>query len=208
MPTNHESSSEKSADDEIWDIAEDYEDKLAKSARGGAKGGGKKRKEKRAPDSKHEREKRRSEEESRELKKAKETKQKLTKVVEGFPKFKSEKKLEDFLDTYIDWLTRNIEGEFNLEIPEDEIKFDFMLSSKKGGQRGDKASTAVRAIHLPTNISVKNEEERKQIDNKRNAVRKLGEKLEQHIKDWRAFLESSKGDETDNIFDVIYGEGE
>lgn len=54
-----------------------------------------------------------------------------------------------------------------------EIKFEAMRSSGPGGQNVNKVETAVRAIHLPTGLSVVASEERSQYMNKKLALARL-----------------------------------
>ena len=55
--------------------------------------------------------------------------------------------------------------ESDIEIPDDEIRVEFSRSGGPGGQNVNKRETAVRIIHIPTNISVHSTEERSQADN-------------------------------------------
>jgi peptide chain release factor len=54
-----------------------------------------------------------------------------------------------------------------------EIKFEAMRSSGPGGQNVNKVETAVRAIHLPTGLTVSASEERSQHMNKKLALARL-----------------------------------
>jgi len=54
-----------------------------------------------------------------------------------------------------------------------EIKFESMRSSGPGGQNVNKVETAIRAIHLPTGLTVTASEERSQYLNKKLAVARL-----------------------------------
>ena len=44
-----------------------------------------------------------------------------------------------------------------LEIPESELKFEFMRSSGPGGQNVNTCDTACRVVHLPTGLSTKSQ---------------------------------------------------
>jgi len=65
----------------------------------------------------------------------------------------------------------------DFEIPENELKVEFSRSSGPGGQNVNKRETAVRVVHLPTNIAVHAETERSQSQNKEKAVQILRGKL-------------------------------
>lgn len=68
-------------------------------------------------------------------------------------------------------------------IREQKVRFERFHSSGKGGQNINKVETGVRLIHVPTGITVTSTAERSQYANKRNAMRKLNEILEQKEKD-------------------------
>ncbi len=64
-----------------------------------------------------------------------------------------------------------------------DVKFSTMRSSGAGGQNVNKVETAVRATHIPSNISVTASEERSQYLNKKLALAKLAFLLESKEKD-------------------------
>jgi peptide chain release factor 2 len=77
-------------------------------------------------------------------------------MVEVVPKFK---KIDDY------------------DLPEDELRVEFARSGGPGGQNVNKRETAVRAVHIPTNIAVHVDSERSQAQNKEKAVALLKGKL-------------------------------
>lgn len=65
----------------------------------------------------------------------------------------------------------------DFDIPEDEIKVEFSRSSGPGGQNVNKRETAVRVVHIPTNLSAQSENERSQAQNKEKALQILKGKI-------------------------------
>ena len=63
------------------------------------------------------------------------------------------------------------------DIPEKELRVEFSRSSGPGGQNVNKRETAVRIVHIPTNLSAGSELERSQAQNKEKAVEILKGKL-------------------------------
>jgi len=64
-----------------------------------------------------------------------------------------------------------------LKIPADEIRVETSKSSGPGGQNVNKRETAVRVVHIPTNLAVHVETERSQAQNKEKALAMLEAKL-------------------------------
>ena len=71
----------------------------------------------------------------------------------------------------------DIKDEINIDINEDDLKYDYYRASGAGGQHINKTSSAVRITHLPTNIVVACQEERAQPLNKNRALQMLKAKL-------------------------------
>jgi len=67
--------------------------------------------------------------------------------------------------------------DFEISIPENEIRIDVYRSAGAGGQNVQKNSTAVRITHLPTGIVVACQDERSQLQNKARALSILRAKL-------------------------------
>src|SRR3989344_3007678 len=64
-----------------------------------------------------------------------------------------------------------------VKIPPEDIKVELSKSSGPGGQNVNKRETAVRLVHLPTNLAVHVETERSQAQNKEKALHMLEAKL-------------------------------
>lgn len=64
-----------------------------------------------------------------------------------------------------------------LEIPEKDIKAEFFRSSGPGGQNVNKVETAVRLVHLPTNLAASSQVERSQARNRERAMKLLKAKI-------------------------------
>jgi peptide chain release factor 2 len=64
-----------------------------------------------------------------------------------------------------------------IEIPPEDLRIEFSKSGGPGGQNVNKRETAVRIIHLPTNISVHVTTERSQEQNRERAIEILKGKL-------------------------------
>ncbi len=64
-----------------------------------------------------------------------------------------------------------------LTIPEKDIRTEFSRSSGPGGQNVNKVETAVRLVHLPTNLSASSQVERSQARNRERAMTLLKAKI-------------------------------
>ena len=74
----------------------------------------------------------------------------------------------------------------SLEIKETELEEKFIRSSKKGGQKVNKASTCVYLKHKPTGIEIKCQKERSQALNRFLARRILVNKIESLVLERRS----------------------
>jgi len=78
-----------------------------------------------------------------------------------------------------------------VKIPPEDIRVELSKSSGAGGQNVNKRETAVRIVHLPTNLAVHVETERSQLQNKERAMRMLEAKLYKLLEEER--LAKEKG---------------
>jgi peptide chain release factor len=95
-----------------------------------------------------------------------------------------------------------LENLTTINFNEKDIRFQTTRSQGSGGQNVNKVSTAVRAIHLPTNESVFVQDTRSQLNNKKLSIIRLKEKvmetyrqqLENRMKEtWNQHLQVERG---------------
>lgn len=65
----------------------------------------------------------------------------------------------------------------SVELPEDDLEISFAKSGGAGGQNVNKRETAVRIVHIPTNLSVNVSTERSQQQNREKAMTLLAGKV-------------------------------
>lgn len=65
-------------------------------------------------------------------------------------------------------------------INEKDLKIETKRASGAGGQHVNKTESAVRITHLPTGVAVESQEDKSQIKNRENAMRKLNQILADH----------------------------
>lgn len=86
-----------------------------------------------------------------------------------------------------------------IEINPDDLRVDVFRSSGAGGQHINKTSSAIRIVHIPTNIVVTCQSERSQFQNRDTAMRMLKSKLLAiKEKEEREKMADIKGTEMDN----------
>lgn len=72
-----------------------------------------------------------------------------------------------------------IRAKSTIQINPADIHMEFSRSGGAGGQNVNKVETAVRLVHIPTNIDVRSSSERSQLANREKAMQILTAKLEQ-----------------------------
>ena len=69
------------------------------------------------------------------------------------------------------------QDENDIDVPESELRVELSRSSGPGGQNVNKRETAVRIVHIPTNLSAQADGERSQAQNKEKALAILKGKI-------------------------------
>lgn len=77
------------------------------------------------------------------------------------------------------------QNESDIELKEDDLKVELSRSSGPGGQNVNKRETAVRIVHLPTNLSAQADGERSQAQNKEKAMTILRGKIYKALEEKR-----------------------
>jgi peptide chain release factor 2 len=77
----------------------------------------------------------------------------------------------------------------DIEIRDDELRIEFSKSSGPGGQNVNKRETAVRVVHLPTNLSAESDGQRTQEANKETALGILRGKIFKALEEKRVSKE-------------------
>ena len=81
--------------------------------------------------------------------------------------------------------------ERDIEIKDSDLKIEFSKSSGPGGQNVNKRDTAVRIVHLPTNIAVHASNERSQEQNRERAMAILRAKIFKRAEEEKKSIEES-----------------
>jgi peptide chain release factor 2 len=90
-----------------------------------------------------------------------------------------------------------------IKIPDDDLKIEFARSSGPGGQNVNKRETAVRIVHVPTNLAVHVDSERSQQQNREKALAILAGKLYKRAEEER--LKKEQGMYVSKTTDIEWG---
>lgn len=123
-------------------------------------------------------------------KEVEEASQKISKHLRKFPDLDTKEGRKQ-AEKYLNWVVDSLMKE-EIVIRDADLDFKTSISSvKAGGQQRQKTRSSVRATHLPTLISVRNEEERTQEQNKRAAYENLVSRLTTHLSLWQTLAQKN-----------------
>jgi len=95
------------------------------------------------------------------------------------------------------------QNEKDIELDDKDLKIEFSRSSGPGGQNVNKRETAVRIVHLPTNLSAQSDGERTQEANKEKALAILRGKIFKALEEKR--IAKEKGMYISKTTEVAWG---
>lgn len=127
----------------------------------------------------------------------------LEHFLKGLNEGEKEKKIKEYTDWVIESLKQNYPYISDLDKDIDYIQ---SRSSGPGGQNVNKTSTAVTAKHNLTGIFSRSEDNREMLENKKESLSKLLERLEKHIANWKVYLRDVQKDKHREIIQDFINE--
>lgn len=91
----------------------------------------------------------------------------------------------------------------DFDVPDSELRVELSRSSGPGGQNVNKRETAVRIVHLPTNLSAQADGERSQAQNKEKALAILKGKIFKALEEKR--IEKQEGMYISKTMEITWG---
>lgn len=91
----------------------------------------------------------------------------------------------------------------DIEIKDSDLKIELSRSSGPGGQNVNKRETAVRIVHIPTNLSAQSDNERSQAQNKEKALAILKGKIFKALEEKR--VEKQEGMYVSKTMEITWG---
>jgi hypothetical protein len=116
--------------------------------------------------------------------------EKISKHLSQFPNPDSDEGRKQ-RESYLEWVVSSLE-QGQLSEKAEDVEYKSAVSSvSAGGQHQQKTRSSIRALHLPTKIAVRNEEERSMEQNKAAAYENLVKRLTEQLSLWQTLLRNS-----------------
>ena len=125
----------------------------------------------------------------------------LKRVLKKFPTFENPEIQEKHLNRYRNWIEDNLRSLAALD--SSDLVISFSKSGGPGGQNVNKRESKVMLVHQPTFIKVESDQTRSQLQNKNLALEILQERLNDHLNDWKEYLEPEQIVEVDLIKNLL-----
>ena len=95
----------------------------------------------------------------------------------------------------VEVLPAGLDSHINIDLDEKDLRWDYFMASGKGGQSVNTTYSAVRLVHIPSNISISSQNQRSQQQNKQQALETLRDRLAVlELKKQKEYINEIKGD--------------